>query len=48
MCPNVTGLIGQCYEGCSSDVNCTDDQLCCFNGCGHSCMDPVIDCSVSN
>ena len=48
MCPNTSGLIGTCDEKCSSDDGCSNGQLCCSNGCGHDCMDPVMDCSVSN
>ena len=48
MCPDVTNLSGTCDERCSSDDECSDGQLCCSNGCGHACMDTVLDCSVSN
>ena len=48
MCPNVTNLGGTCDERCSSDDGCSNGQLCCSNGCGHACMDPVVDCAVSN
>ena len=48
MCPNTSGLIGTCDEKCSSDDGCSNGQLCCSNGCGHECMDPVLDCAVSN
>ena len=47
-CPNTTGLFGTCEERCSGDDECSDGQLCCSNGCGHACMDPVVDCAVSS
>ena len=47
-CPNTTGLFGTCDEKCSGDDECSNGQLCCSNGCGHDCMDPVVDCAVSN
>ncbi|XP_031567773.1 WAP four-disulfide core domain protein 18-like isoform X2 [Actinia tenebrosa] len=31
--------IGLCAELCGS--GCPYGQLCCFNGCGHECMDAV-------
>ena len=37
-CPNATGLLGTCAEECSSNEDCEDDNLCCFNGCGRSCV----------
>ncbi|XP_023933615.1 WAP four-disulfide core domain protein 18-like, partial [Lingula anatina] len=41
-CPDPP-FFGFCWEGCTADSNCTGIQLCCSNGCGHLCMDPV-DC----
>ena len=32
------GGFGSCVELCSSDANCTTDEKCCSNGCGHSCQ----------
>ena len=46
-CPDVRGLIGTCDERCSEDRSCEDGQLCCSNGCGHACMVPSVNCSVS-
>ncbi len=38
MCPNVDGAIGGiCTQSCSSNINCTGEQICCPNGCGTSC-----------
>uniref|UniRef100_A0A8C6PG00 WAP domain-containing protein n=1 Tax=Nothobranchius furzeri TaxID=105023 RepID=A0A8C6PG00_NOTFU len=35
--------IGDCLELCSRDSDCPgDDQICCFNGCGHVCMTQTI------
>ncbi|XP_063435862.1 uncharacterized protein LOC134716784 [Mytilus trossulus] len=40
-CPAVGNhTVGTCVEECSRDYNCTGDQKCCSNGCGHVCMDP--------
>lgn len=47
-CPPVTGA-GICVEECSvaatatagDDDDCTDGKICCSNGCGHVCTDPV-------
>ena len=48
MCPNTTGLLGTCVIKCSNDDECSDGQLCCSNGCGRVCLDPVLNCSVSS
>ena len=34
--------VGICVEACKNDTECYRDQMCCSNGCGHVCMDPVI------
>ena len=39
-CPVVRGA-GICVEMCSSDSDCTQQQKCCSNGCGHVCMDVI-------
>ncbi|CAH1799634.1 unnamed protein product [Owenia fusiformis] len=47
-CPSFPrGISGICVEECSEDDDCPEEQMCCFNGCGHVCMDPVTgpDCS---
>ncbi|XP_060551671.1 uncharacterized protein DDB_G0274171-like [Ruditapes philippinarum] len=36
---------GACVELCSGDHDCTGDQKCCSNGCGHTCQDPGTDCT---
>ena len=41
-CPDMSGLMGICVEGCSGDSDCPGEQKCCSNGCGHTCMDPVM------
>ena len=33
--------VGICEEQCTHDRNCTRKQMCCSNGCGHMCMEPV-------
>ncbi|XP_071788249.1 uncharacterized protein [Asterias amurensis] len=35
-CPTASG-VGICSEECSSDNECNNGELCCSNGCGHSC-----------
>ena len=47
-CPNTTGMLGTCVEGCSDDSVCENGQLCCSNGCGHVCTAPYVNCSVSS
>ena len=43
MCPKVPdGYLGTCVEECSADNHCTGDQKCCFNGCGHSCVNGML------
>ena len=40
-CPKMPdGTVGLCVEMCKDDSEC-GDQMCCSNGCGHMCMDPV-------
>ena len=46
-CPDTTGMVGTCVEGCSDDSVCGNGQLCCSNGCGHVCTAPYVNCSVS-
>ncbi|XP_065920034.1 kielin/chordin-like protein [Dysidea avara] len=41
-CPVVDpDSFGICPEDCSIDSDCSNGQLCCSNGCGHVCMEPV-------
>ena len=41
-CPHLEGdSVGICVEACPSDGNCPSGQLCCSNGCGHSCVEAV-------
>ena len=38
-CPKVgDDVVGACWENCAS---CSDDELCCSNGCGHECKTAV-------
>ena len=42
MCPVVPDdQVGSCTENCDSDESCPGEQMCCSNGCGHSCVMPV-------
>ncbi len=46
LCPSVSiETVGVCAESCYDDYACPDDQKCCSNGCGHSCM-PAYDPGV--
>lgn len=38
-CPVVGDAIGTCEEACAGDDECSSSQLCCSNGCGHSCAE---------
>merc|ERR1711893_92782 len=40
-CPKPSGGMGICVEECSSNKDCKRGQLCCSNGCGHTCMAPA-------
>ena len=40
-CPAVeSDQLGTCEEECSNDDDCTGNQKCCSNGCGHVCTTP--------
>mmetsp|Transcript_11963 Transcript_11963/g.31636 ORF Transcript_11963/g.31636 Transcript_11963/m.31636 type:complete len:172 (+) Transcript_11963:40-555(+) len=42
VCPDVpTGALGTCIEECGGHADCTGGKLCCSNGCGHVCTEPV-------
>ena len=32
---------GTCVEACGRDGGCKAGQLCCSNGCGHTCQDAI-------
>ena len=41
-CPTPeSGSSGTCVFACTDDSACPGSQLCCSNGCGHVCLDPV-------
>ncbi|XP_022088644.1 papilin-like [Acanthaster planci] len=41
-CPPIdSGTVGICTEECSSDDQCKAGKICCSNGCGHACVEPV-------
>merc|ERR1719359_1820035 len=41
-CPPTDGQIGTCVEECSSHEDCqSDGKMCCSNGCGHVCTEPI-------
>jgi hypothetical protein len=33
-------VVKSLWEECSADWQCTGNQKCCSNGCGHTCVDP--------
>ncbi len=42
-CPQIPpDTVGICVEECSNDSDCDGDQMCCSNGCGHTCMSPTL------
>ena len=46
ICPNATGP-AICVIDCNGDDECDGNMLCCSNGCGRLCTEPVVDCAVS-
>ena len=40
MVPSNSG--GICVQECYEDIDCSNIQLCCSNGCGHTCVMPGI------
>ncbi|XP_072015538.1 uncharacterized protein [Amphiura filiformis] len=40
LCPSTEGMFGICIEECSINSDCTGEQICCSNGCGHTCLNP--------
>ena len=36
---SLQSVMGDCQEKCDSDSECSGDKKCCFNGCGHECVD---------
>ena len=46
ICPNVTSP-GICVNDCNDDDECDGNLLCCSNGCGRVCTEPVVECAVS-
>uniref|UniRef100_A0A0K2VB06 Papilinlike [Apis florea] n=1 Tax=Lepeophtheirus salmonis TaxID=72036 RepID=A0A0K2VB06_LEPSM len=44
VCPKVSmNVYSSCEQDCRGDSSCSGSQKCCFNGCGESCMDAVVD-----
>lgn len=39
-CPPLPKDVGVCIASCSIDKDCSFDQKCCSNGCGHTCKQP--------
>ncbi|XP_077999890.1 salivary C-type lectin 1-like [Glandiceps talaboti] len=38
-CPDTSDIAGACIEECRSHADCqNENQVCCSNGCGHSCI----------
>ncbi|EGD73284.1 hypothetical protein PTSG_05000 [Salpingoeca rosetta] len=46
-CPPLSNdVFGICVEGCFNHDDCEGDKLCCSNGCGSTCKDPVDPCTM--
>ncbi|XP_070544252.1 SCO-spondin-like [Ptychodera flava] len=42
VCPQVEAeIFGICMNECGNDNDCTDNKMCCSNGCGRMCTEPV-------
>ena len=42
LCPKPKpGKVGPCVEACSGDGDCKGFKICCSDGCGHVCTEPV-------
>ena len=35
------GLVGVCAPACFNDTDCSGSKICCFQGCGLNCVDPL-------
>ena len=42
-CPAPMRGAGICIQECNNDEGCSGNRKCCFNGCGHVCLDPIFD-----
>ncbi|XP_063434047.1 uncharacterized protein LOC134715647 isoform X2 [Mytilus trossulus] len=43
-CPEISkDQAGTCVEQCSAMKKCPEGKKCCSNGCGHTCVEPVVD-----
>ncbi|XP_052102318.1 uncharacterized protein LOC127735918 isoform X2 [Mytilus californianus] len=43
-CPEIAkDQVGTCVEQCSAMNKCPEGKKCCSNGCGHTCVEPVVD-----
>ena len=41
-CPKLPrGAVGTCVEACGLNGRCPKGELCCSNGCGHTCQKAV-------
>ena len=42
-CPIVEpSSFGICVQECDNDNGCSGEKKCCSNGCGNTCMDPLL------
>lgn len=42
-CPEIAkDQAGTCVEQCSAMKKCPEGKKCCSNGCGHTCVEPVV------
>uniref|UniRef100_A0A8C6LV48 WAP domain-containing protein n=1 Tax=Nothobranchius furzeri TaxID=105023 RepID=A0A8C6LV48_NOTFU len=37
-CPVIPGVMYICAEHCVDDSDCSPDEKCCYDGCGHICL----------
>ena len=47
VCPDPSDAVGTCVNLCNDDGDCSGGQMCCSNGCGQACLDPILSCAVS-
>jgi len=48
VCPDPSDAVGTCVNLCNNDSDCSGGQMCCSNGCGQICLEPVLSCAVSS
>ena len=41
VCPDAGDSLGVCVSECEGNDDCDDGEVCCFNGCGHTCREGI-------